>query len=733
MEGGISDGGPPADVPKNSSGHLLTVSSPEAVEDAHNAEMDAKIQLQPETIISPLISYVQAIIQENQEHRRQTGVEDALVSSAERCQSRYSDTKMSKINEYGGSAIYMGLTGVKVRNAIAWISEILTTDREQLWRLEPTPIVDIPKPLAEQIAEQTVLRIRQVQQEAIEAGQKLELTPQIIYELASGVRDQVLDERRQDSVDAAARMERVIQDQMVESDFNDVFEQLIEDVCSSKAAILKGPIAVSKKVRAWQTQDDGTAKMGVEVKVVPSFYRVDPINFYPSPVAGKPNQGNVVERVGFEHGQLAGLRGQTNYSTEAINRVLGNFNNTLGSTLTGGEHLKHEQLRSLDSTKEGQIKTSLVGWEVWAAVPGKDLIDFGFKKGPDGETPIDANDVYDVNIILVDDELIYLDYNMDDLGTRPYSAAGWGRITGSFWSQSIAELMADIQDMCNGSARALSNNMAFSSGPQTVINDIGRIPDGETLTPPQPFKMWQFVNQSNNSGKPVDFFQPDSNAAELLSVYDRFAKLADDYTGIPAYAYGNDRVAGAGRTASGLSMLMSSAARGVKKIILRMDDNILRKAVEDLYYYNLKYSEDAFLRKAADVNIVATGAIQIMVKEQMASRRLEFLQATTNDIDFKLMSHEGRADMLRDIASTLDMDSSPVKTREQIAEMIQQDAQAAAEQRQVELAELQRKAQMEEAELALKAAEIALKQAEAEEKNALEREKLGAETPTEAE
>jgi hypothetical protein len=696
-------------IPPSRSDTLLHVSTPEDLEKANNQEMAVRMEEDKRDKINPLIGFFQAVVDENRQFRETEGIDDLLIEGEYRAQSKYPPNKLQEIRDFGGSEVFLGLTGVKIRAADAWIKEILTTDREQIWRIESTPVVDIPKPLADQMAEKAVQRINQLQAEAQEAGTPLELTPEMIYDLSATVRDEVLAERKRKADISIERMEQVIHDQMVEMDFEDVFREVITDVCRNKVAILKGPVPVAKKCRRWTVDRNGMPKMETYHRVVPMCYRVDPNDFFPSPVH-KCAKGNTVERVYYERGALAALRGQSNYNTDAINRILENFNHVEKPREFSSEV---DDLKHIDYDDENVSRTVARGYEIYAVVSGRDLLAFGFEFDRDGKSPIDPDGAYDVNGILVNSDLIYLNHNPDEFEGRPYSATGWGEIVGSFWYQAIWELMSDIQDICNGASRALCNNMAFASGPQSVINDIARLPDGEELTPPHPLKMWQFTNVHKAAGKPIDFFQPSSNAAELIGVYDRFAKLADDFTGIPAYAYGNDRVAGAGRTASGLSMLMSSAARGVKNVILRIDRHILNKVVEDLYYYNLMYSDDELLKYGADINVRATGAIQIMIKESMAARRLEFLQATTNDIDMRVIGDENRARLLSDIASTLDLEFNPVKTQEQISIMVQEEAQMAAQAREIELAEMDREARKEEAEIALKAAETALAYAKA--------------------
>src|SRR6185437_12820695 len=115
----------------------------------------------------------------------------------------------------------------------------------------------------------------------------------------------------------------------------------------------------------------------------------------------------------------------------------------------------------------------------------------------------------------------------------------------------------DCQDMCNAAARSLAANMAIASGPQVAVN-TGRMPPGEDATQMYPWKLWQFESDPMGStAPPVIFFQPGSNADELMRVYERFSILADEYTGIPKYMTGTEGTPGAGRTASGLSMMIS--------------------------------------------------------------------------------------------------------------------------------------------------------------------------------
>jgi hypothetical protein len=279
--------------------------------------------------------------------------------------------------------------------------------------------------------------------------------------------------------------------------------------------------------------------------------------------------------------------------------------------------------------------------------------------------------------------------------------------------------MVHLQQVCNAAARALLRNLGIASGPQVDV-DSERLAPGEDLEAIYPLKIWQTRNPHNSSSRAINFFQPDSNVTELMGVYDRFAQLADDYTGIPAYAFGSDKVAGAGRTSSGLSMLMSNSAKGIKRVILDIDMKVMRTLVQRMFDWNMQFSEDPDIK--GDMAIVTTGTVALMAKEQMSSRRMEFLNVTNNDLDIPLIGKQNRANLLREVGSTLEIEGKNiVKTPEEIRDLVRdqesQEAQEAErmaqleqERGQAELANITAQAQLRQAQAQREAAELQIEQ-----------------------
>ncbi|HUV67675.1 MAG TPA: hypothetical protein VMW24_27525, partial [Sedimentisphaerales bacterium] len=193
-----------------------------------------------------------------------------------------------------------------------------------------------------------------------------------------------------------------------------------------------------------------------------------------------------------------------------------------------------------------------------------------------------------------------------------------------------------------------------------------------------PLKVWQFTNKSNMTPDPIKFVDIPSNAGELMGIYEKIASLADDYTGIPAYSYGNDRVAGAGRTLGGLEMLMNSAARGIKRVIYRIHTDIVSPSIGGLVEWNMLYDPDESIK--GDVEVKPVGIAALIVKEQLAVRRNKFLDSTNNPVDLSIIGIPGRAALLREEEKSLEMGAGTVvPSKEAIEQKVREEAMLAAQ------------------------------------------------------
>ena len=406
--------------------------------------------------------------------------------------------------------------------------------------------------------------------------------------------------------------------------------------------------------------------------------RVNPFNFYPLPGVVNPDDGDCIELHEYNRESIYNLIGLPGYDEEALRAVLQEYTSGGLRDWARGT-LKSQQVHARGETIGSMGEDELIdAVEYWGSVQGSMLRQWGM----DEQTIDDPEKSYQVMAVLIGRHVVCVRMNPDPLHRKPYGKACFENIPGSFWGNAVPDLIGDCQDSCNAAARALIANMGVASGPQVVVN-TGSIPAGQDVTNIFPWKIWQmdYTKTGSNTRPPVEFYQPNPMTEQLLKVFEFFSKLADEYSGIPAYSYGHGgNVGGAGRTASGLSMLMNAGSKAIKNVVKHMDTGIISRTIKRFYDFNMMFHPDPAVK--GDCKVVARGAMSLVMKEQNQMRVQELLQQTANPIDMQIMGVEGRAALLRRAAQGVDVGSDEVvpdvdKLRQQMA---QQRAQMAQQQ-----------------------------------------------------
>jgi len=592
-------------------------------------------------------------------------IERQMLKALRQRTGEYEPDKLNEIRKTGGSEIFMMLTETKCRGAESWLRDILLDEGMVPFDLKPTPIPDGPPDFEQKV---TALVAQNVIQ-AIQGGQQLDPL------MMETFREQALEDIRtklvEDAADRAERMKRQIQDQFAEGGMVDGFNAFISDLATYPAAVLKGPTVRRTRQMDWTQAPDGSYSPKVTEKLIPTYSRVDPFRIYPEPGLTRLREGYVIEHHRLSKADLSELIGVPGYDDGAIRAVLDEGSNS--EWLWSAEFIKAELENKFNIWRADSNKFDAL--EFWGQVSGQDLIDFGL---PADEVP-DTARMYDACVWLVGYRVIKATLNYDPLGDKPYRMTSAVKRPGALWGVSYPELIEDVQAMCNAAARALANNMGLASGPQVEVS-VDRLAEGEKVSKVYPWKIWQTVSDPLGSGQAaVRFNQPDDRSGPLLGVYGQFARMADEQSGIPAYVYGDGQVGGAGRTASGLSMLMGSAGKGIRQTIMHIDFDVIGPIVEAQYNWNMQYVDDPSIK--GDCEIIPRGAVTLANREQLNVRRVEFLQATANPIDSQIVGSTGRAAILREVAKGLAMPVDDiVPTNEQIEireEMMRQQQMAA--------------------------------------------------------
>jgi len=144
-------------------------------------------------------------------------------------------------------------------------------------------------------------------------------------------------------------------------------------------------------------------------------------------------------------------------------------------------------------------------------------------------------------------------------------------------------------------------------------------------------------------------------AQENMQLFDKARVLADESTGFPSFAHGQTGVSGVGRTASGISMLMSAANGSIRTVVKNIDDYLLRPLGKSFFSFNMQFDFDETIRGDLEVN--ASGTESLMANEVRSQRLMQFLQVAQNPVlaPFAKMDY-----VIREIAKSMDLDPDKV-------------------------------------------------------------------------
>ena len=569
-------------------------------------------------------------------------VETEMIEALLARRGEYTPEKLAQIKANRQPAIYMMVGASKMRQIEALMRDVLIgTGADKPWTIQPTPVPELPPSLVQQAVEQLTMEI----ESAIVQGfmPSTQAAQARLQEMKRELMPRLMEQARE----KCEAMERKMEDQQIEGGFLEALDQFITDLATYKTAFLAGPIVRRKPKMSWSQ----TGELTVEQALALEWERVDPFDIYPAPWATNITRDDFIRKHRLSRTALNEMIGVEGFSEAEIKKVLEQYD---GKGLNEWLGIDSRRATAEGKDSSDNVGTGLIdALQYWGSASGSSLIDWGM----DRAVVPDPTKEYQIEAWLIGSHVIKAVLNADPLARRPIYGTSFQNIPGSVWGNSPYDLLKDCQDMCNGAARALAANMGIASGPQAwVISN--RIPAGEDVTEQYPWKLWQFESDPTGStAQPMGWFQPSSNANELMTVYERFSTLADEYTGIPRYMAGFE-TAGAGRTASGMSMMIGNASKVVKQVLGSVDTYVIAPALERQYYHNMRYGEDPELK--GDVRIKARGAASLATKEAAQVRTNEFLQVTANPIDMQIIGLDGRAELLRHAVRRLDMNGDKV-------------------------------------------------------------------------
>lgn len=524
-------------------------------------------------------------------------IDNELIRCLQQRRGEYSAEESALIGE--GIRTFLRATDTKCRAGKAFIMEVFDNVSGAPWSLAPTPIVEIPDWLKEQA-------FAKLKTEMAAVGL---VTPDIVKQRSYEMKAIMLTELSMAARQACDMMEKKIADLLAESKFRNVLDEFVSNLMTFPFAVLKGPFLQQKKAFSWQG-DTLVEKM--ENSVV--FKNVSPFDIYWTQNGDITSKGAMIELMEMEIDELLNAKGLPNFNASMVDNAVAAYPG--GFKVQTNVRYRREQI---DNQSPNQVNRDRMVdvLNFWGKVPGSLLKQWGVQVAEEAS-------LYETNIWVVGQYAVRVVVNPGIMGMRPYSVTSYQKHPGSVLGDGVCQLGRPEQEMINSSVRSLRRNMGLASGPFAEV-DQTRVADGQAPQEITPCMVKLVEPDLTGGGQSAyRFHDIKSNANELFSVMEGMFKRMDESTGIASITYSNQRLGGAGRTSSGLNMLLSNASRQQKESVRNIELDVLERAIYQTWAYLMQNDPDPTLK--GDAKVVVEGMTKRLRTEDEQAKRMQTAQ-----------------------------------------------------------------------------------------------------------
>jgi len=525
-------------------------------------------------------------------------VEERWLSDLRQFKGVYNPEEEARFAE-GKSRLHGRMTRIKVKTATARLMDLVfPAGSDDNWSMSPTPVSDVvPDP---EVMQRLVLSLQRMP------------TP-----------DEIRIEVQAQADKACKLMEQEIRDQLVEAKYRKLIKLVINSGNLFGTGILKGPLVNRTFRKTWSLDDAGAWGL-TSIPTLTPFIDFTPIwEMYPETQATDFSEAryNFQRSVMPKH-QVLELATRPDFSTKAIKEYLREHPDGDAVMLNWETELRRLGWNLTGNTVKGKRYEVL---EYWGILEAQDLLDIGV------ELPDDTQDEFWSNVWLLGDKVIKLEVQPIEGMQLPYFAYYWDKDETSIFGEGIPSVIRGDDQALNAATRAMLDNAAICAGPQIEVN-IDLLHPDEDVNAVHPFKVWQRSGVGVEAQYPaIRSINMDSHTNELMGLSQYFANNIHEST-IPSYMHGEATSKGSvGRTASGLSMLMSAAQVTFKDQLFSLDDDVQSPFLQSAYHWNMQFNPKQEIK--GDFNVVVKGTSSLVAREIRASNLDQFANSTVNQFD----------------------------------------------------------------------------------------------------
>lgn len=414
---------------------------------------------------------------------------------------------------------------------------------------------------------------------------------------------------------AAMEAEKLIQYQLNDSYAQEALIDALYECVMLGTGVLKGPFNEFAKRHKWEALGNNLSDYSFEKELMPRFSHVSFWNAYPDPGAKKAEDMEfMVERHLYTRAQVRNLRNQPNFNEAVLEELL-----MQDPAPTNMELWETATTDNKSNPMSGRYELLEFWGELDKEMANALGMEYSDKDVILGKVMIHA--------WIANGLILKLVVNPFEPQRIPYYFVPYEKHPGQLWGIGVPENMSDVQRIMNGHMRMAVENLRLAGNLVFEVNETQLKPNHDlSIYPGKVFR-----KQGGAPGQSVYSISFNDVSQSHINMFDKARQLSDEATGIPSFSHGSTGVMGTGRTAAGMSMLMSAAALNIKTVVKNVDFYLIEPLGRAMFYWNKQFNIDKFNIKG-DVKIVARGTTSLMQKEVLTQRLISLLQIASNQL-----------------------------------------------------------------------------------------------------
>ena len=585
---------------------------------------------QQATNISVLTSQLMAEFGEAQAAR--TMVNERWLEDLRQYRGIYAGDVSKRLKKNKTSRAYYRLTTTKVNTMTARLMDLLFPQRTKNWSISSTPdpmlpddvvmeaLKDVIDPAAQQIMAEMVQKLQA--QNVIPDAWAMQNMQAQAYNQALAQADTEAA-RIRIAGDRAKAMENVIDDQLKECNANGQrrpswrqnSRTIVKSSCLYGMGVLKGPLIERVVTKRFYPTKDASGNVSWKEQefskdLRPYHEAVSIWEIYPDPGARVPSE---LRYVWQEHTMtdkdLADLQNFPGFDAKLIREYMAE-NEDGDAQLTNWE----AQVRELndDNISNGQpLKKRFRVYERWGFLSGKDLASAGVEIAEE-----DMTKIYSSCIWILGNSIIKASVNPLEGVDIPYHFYPYQDDDSSFWPEGIAYQLRTPQSGINSAVRSMQDNAGASSGPIYGINTLA-LDSSQSVDEMRANKLFLFCKSGINLSQAFQAVTVPSSIEHNMALQNFWQQVGDEVS-TPRFNQGDGNIAGAGKTASGLSMLMGASNILLKDHVKDFDDFVVAPFIRAMFRWNMQWNPREDIK--GDFEVVASGSQSLIAKEVRAQQ-----------------------------------------------------------------------------------------------------------------